>query len=60
MRRQEATHARRREKKNPTIAIELDLGDKKHTICVLNQAGAISYGAPRIRQSNTPPAVAPG
>jgi transposase len=45
MRRQEAALARRdtltavMKSKIPTITIGLDLGDKKHTICVLNRTG---------------------
>ena len=47
MRRQEAALARRdtlpadMKNKIPAITIGLDLGDKKHAICVLNQAGEI-------------------
>lgn len=47
MRRQEAALARRdtlaatMKTKIPSITIGLDLGDKKHAICVLNQAGEI-------------------
>ena len=47
MRRQEAALARRdtlpadMKNKIPAITIGLDLGDKKHAICVLNKAGEI-------------------
>ena len=47
MRRQEAALARRAtlpadmKNKIPAITIGLDLGDKKHAICVLNKAGEI-------------------
>ena len=47
MRRQDAALARRdtlpaaMKNKIPAITIGLDLGDKKHAICVLNQAGEI-------------------
>jgi len=47
MRRQEAALARRdilpadMKRKIPAITIGLDLGDKKHAICVLNHAGEI-------------------
>ena len=47
MRRQEAALARRdtlaatMKNKIPLITIGLDLGDKKHAICVLNEAGEV-------------------
>jgi hypothetical protein len=48
MRRQEAALARRdtlpavMKSKFPAFTIGLDLGDKKHAVCVLNHAGEIA------------------